>query len=114
MDKLEYLSPYLPYRLKGSNHNGIDVDLTAMFLSNVLGGRMGFTPHLRPLSDYFKMGLNGFSEEDMKYMKLIIKGDTHHYGNISYGCIIWLLENHYDIYNLIIKGLAIDINTLNQ
>lgn len=32
---------------------------------------------------------------------------------LPYGAIEWLLKNHYDIFNLIPQGLAIDVNSLS-
>ena len=33
---------------------------------------------------------------------------------LEYECMIDLLKNHYDVFGLITKGLAIDINTLEK
>lgn len=140
MEKLELLKKalptYLPYGLKcavlDENHIhlptdtprmvGISEDIPLKTIEVILDDGYGCSelefikPVLNPLGRYFKNGLKGFSNSDLKFMRKIIENEHYDYGhlNISYGCVLWLLEHHYDIYNLIPKGLAIDINSIDK
>ncbi|MGV0964921.1 hypothetical protein [Empedobacter falsenii] len=49
-----------------------------------------------------------------KYIEEWINGDVHHLNFIPFGFIQKLYEWHFDLQRLIEKGLAVDINTLNQ
>lgn len=63
-------------------------------------------PILRPLSDLKNYPGNTLLDFDvLKY--------TNDIKLIRYGDVLWLLEQHFDIFGLIDKNLAIDINTLN-
>ena len=136
--KIEYLAPYLPYKLSGkvicheykkevitfldtisyfenvlTFNDGVDVYLNNESLSE-------FKPILRPLSDLNKKHLD--------YMYFIIistdnemfgsRDDFEDYFNETYcnylpKCLFeYLLEHHFDVFGLIEEGLAIDINTL--
>ena len=73
-------------------------------------------PILRPLSDLKKKDSSGISfsvligEQD--YMILTV-GDPFEFndiGSISLNCYRFLLSLHFDVFGLIEKGLAIDIN----
>tara|TARA_B110000091_G_C13615724_1_gene390768 strand:- start:391 stop:747 length:357 start_codon:yes stop_codon:yes gene_type:complete len=115
--ELKHLAPYLPYGLKyvkysynnspirhdimqGVSTNGIYAcgDITPLSFKNC-------KPILRPLSDLTKLGSN-----ERWWMTTIDLGIT----KLGYESIQELLEEHYDIFNLIEKGLAIDINTLEN
>ena len=61
----------------------------------------------------------GSEEQKMKYLPRLASGEIIelangfiHYKAVKYGIIERLLEWHFDIFGLIEKGLAIDINTL--
>ena len=129
--ELKHLAPYLPYNidiacpegvgkmlslnkeigdLTIKNDNGIDV--SADFGENFEWSFGSVRPILRPLTDIY-------NEE---YKKLLISCETEHdvFNFIhqplkqSYEDVQVLLQNHFDVFGLIEKGLAIDINTTNH
>lgn len=115
--ELKHLAPYLPYKLQifskyNNSEKGITWTLEPKNIYNVLEYDSR-KPILRPLFDL--SNVNGFSLSDM----------------VSHGAHndFWLKENfevkylmyldfeklvswHFDVFGLIDKGLAIDINTL--
>lgn len=120
MEKLElkHLAPYLPYGLTGictEEFTGIE---TVYGISYYKGSSdvylitsfddldiEYFKPILRPLSDLTKKEYkNSFYGNPLDY-----KIDE-----LPYKVFIKLLELHFDVFGLIEKGLAIDINTLNK
>lgn len=123
---LEELAPYLPYGLKVVCYTeGYPEEVCTMITlsHNVLVGKSqddgaseiydfeDVKPILRPLSDLDK----GMFDEEAEYLiARIIKGHTIHYGSLSYTTIQYLSKNHYDFQNLIMKGLAVDINTIEK
>ena len=119
--KLEHLAPYLPYKINYIDDKGIKTSMnTSDFGCNLVNMGWGnalepkeIKPILKPLSDCLDKDIH-FSENDIVYIRLIIKGQTFHYGSLSYQTIVWICSNHYDFQNLIKKGLAIDFNTLKD
>ncbi len=139
MEKLElkHLAPYLPYGLKVYIITSNDV-LEILSLNKVLFrnqifietingayGSLYFKPILRPLSDLTKR-FNGDSCFITYMWYSIISTDSDCFDkddffekcelgmvdHLPYMVIPFLLENHFDVFGLIEKGLAIDINTL--
>jgi hypothetical protein len=140
--ELKHLAPYLPYGLKiqGTTHGEIaelscctetSVNITTRsFQYGMWADIFEIKPILRPLSDLTE----GFLK-DIKKMMLVdfeyidkdsIQSIHFPTGNISItsihyeiveecplGFYNYLLKNHFDVFGLIEKGLAIDINTLN-
>lgn len=141
MDKLElkHLAPYLPYGLKGiqevngliwwlhkesnicraeDNYHSISVNDFLIF---------ELKPILRPLSELEKeISYNGVYEmlgvfigqwqEEWVEHFIDFTGRPHE-ANIElcpYDLMQLLLMNHFDVFGLIPKGLAIDINTLEN
>lgn len=132
--KLEYIVPYLPYQLKYKDFYGnictlrkIEVDSPSNSRVDAFNhgglGLFNLKPFLRPLSD-----LNNEIEHDgekftpydwleEKYYTLdlhkqcerIIE-DYRWINHCEYGLIQHLLEWHFDIYNLLEDGLAINFN----
>lgn len=117
--KIEYLAPYLPYNLKIIGHGkNISVlkykteasDLGGISLNGVLED-WHVKPILRPL--------NELKNEMNKFDKMVLYGG-YNKGDFRFGGIEscspddyqLLLKNHFDVFGLIEKGLAIDINTL--
>ena len=125
--ELKHLAPYLPYDLEckvwkpAHIHNNKVVKLVGLINKDCGCFTQNnyyydeFKPILRPLSDLTKV--NGFSLSDMI---------SHGYHNP-----FWLPENfnviylmhldfeklvswHFDVFGLIEKGLAIDINTIEK
>lgn len=109
---LEKFSPYLPYGLTAhAMGEFVDEDEETPTIFNITalskhwvtvnGGFVQFPyaevfPILRPLSD----------------MKQKIKIDWTDIGGMEFSRVQQLIENHFDIHDLIGQGKAIDINTL--
>jgi hypothetical protein len=116
--ELKHLAPYLPYKVRYT-HKYLDLNvgygkLDTRNIIELINPSANHCILLRPLSDLTKV--NGFSLSDMI---------SHGYHNP-----FWLPENfevkylmhldfeklvswHFDVFGLIEKGLAIDINTLD-
>jgi len=113
--ELKHLAPYLPYGLKIQSCN-IE---TVIGLKNncVIVEEFSFPypicnckPILRPLSELTTEFIN--SDNFLKeFQPEFIVGNRYEW---SYGFVDRLFQLHFDIYGLIEKGLAIDINTLNK
>ena len=126
--ELKHIAPYLPYGLKCLYQSGNISDISFDYLSDF--GCDYFKPILRPLSDLFTL-LNDhnnydtlieqiavftdsdIAEEFIKHLERF-KGDLN---NASWSCAPWaimsqMFELHFDVFGLIPKGLAIDINTI--
>ena len=125
--ELKHLAPYLPYGLnwfcldedsREIEHlptvkiydlekqtieiGGMDIDLSDLPYPDGLT----IKPILRPLSD-----LQNKEHENRKVdREYIIEADAD--ADLSYYEWCYLLENHFDVFGLIKKGLAIDINTI--
>jgi len=140
--ELKHLAPYLPYGLKvqcdiwneeicavdGFSATLKDVRLTCIIARNKERSEATtWTPKLehckpilRPLSDLTKNIDN--DERNVKYYSLLktcySEVDLRNFQEVpliqKYDDVQILLEYHFDIFGLIEKGLAIDINTLNQ
>lgn len=107
MNKQEFMAFSLPYRLK------VEINLN-----------MGtYIPILRPLSDLTKE----IEHNGEKFVPIdLLRKDGYYIGedwiienfkdveNSSFGFIQKLLEWHFDAANLIEKGEAIDVNSLNE
>lgn len=132
--ELKHLAPYLPYRLKYYHlilkcteivigfeeyqNNDRGEGQTVRFKGYCADlDDPSFKPILRPLSDLtdrinpvqhytYLDGLNHNSIE--KIQDLIMKGILY-LEDYNY-----LIEHHFDIFGLIDKGLAVDINTLSE
>ena len=127
--ELKHLAPYLPYKLKG-NYEVSEVVPSAKFeLRNkeLRTDNIDFflnyaKPILLPLSDLTKeIEVNG--DKFIPHIKLGGRPNLKDYDieylsknidNMSYGLVSKLIEWHFDVFGLIEKGLAIDINTLPQ
>lgn len=126
MEKLElkHLAPYLPYGLKIFDvyDNNIKILYTASLSVTksvqlykthieVLHSRMleEIKPILHPISEKFVDSITeGF--EDYEEILEAVKEGTLAY--IRYNLFMNIVENHGDVFGLIDKGLAIDINTI--
>lgn len=118
--ELKHLAPYLPYGLKVKyvgKHKYAEL-ITGRSIYNIdgwngsmlttLGYQISFNdykPILRPLSDlkYKELGY-----DSIEFAIYNIKNKYANYINYEY-CFEW----HFDVFGLIEKGLAIDINTLD-
>lgn len=129
MDKLEleHVAPYLPYKLKGIyNEDVITLSLNGFSTSNEIGYdislflRCKIKPILRPLSDLTKeieiggmkfIPIELLSEKCRMQQELFGLQNTIDLKVVDY---FKLLEWHFDVFGLIEKDLAIDINTLKD
>lgn len=119
MDKLELknLTPYLPYTLKrhcpSSNrliHDYMPLDFIQSTID--MHSKFGWKPILWPITDLIgEIGLPAAVEDYLrgKGVKRII--------DLPYWAIDWLCganheQHNYDVFGLIEKGLAIDVNTI--
>jgi hypothetical protein len=126
--ELKHLAPYLPYGLTGqidlkdvpiSHRNGDNIRIKTLDAENIPMFLTYSKPILRPLSDLHKpIQDNGnwtipanylyrnFDVTDMEFNGNII--DPKH----GYDVYMFLISHHFDVFGLIEKGHAIDINTL--
>ncbi|KKN55723.1 hypothetical protein LCGC14_0579320 [marine sediment metagenome] len=142
MDKLElkHVAPYLPYGLIAINiDNDVKYEVS-VYQTASLQGKLpvdmlfgsvlqptDFKPILRPLLDLTKeIEHNGekfvpYNTEMLSNFMLSVKGmdclceynfDISNYTNMRYYIIQMLIKWHFDVFGLIEKGLAIDMNTL--
>ena len=129
--ELKHLAPYLPYGLqcmaqgegkKQFELQGIsDISYADLHeIGRTVCEQYDFEdtfPILRPLSDltideeFYSSFFRTFSDEDNVGYICESKSDVSNQG-LSYSCILFLIENHFDVFGLIEKGLAIDKNTL--
>lgn len=139
-DKLtiEDLAPYLPYGLKIDTKGYFyEFILTPIELDVASFNEKGWKPILRPLSDltkeiehnrerfmpseWFEIGDEGNNSEEydsgnIKLVKNIqwasLDSSGHDARRLPYGVVIKLIEWHFDVFGLIEKGLAVDLNTI--
>jgi len=123
--ELKHLAPYLPYNLivKSEFYSPIkSIELTPFELSLMCNTLHKLKPILRPISDLTKeVECNGekldFTLFDAE-TRIIInyqdyrKEKINPYSDFKYWEMQVLLKWHFDVFGLIEKGLAIDINTL--
>jgi hypothetical protein len=124
--KLEDLAPYLPYGLKAVCSQDIDgvlykhINLTKRFYSMPTAILTNFKPILRPLAD-LKTSHNIFKDKSICFIDESDNGGSFTIDDIYFkyqessfsdwrNAYLLLLENHFDVFGLIEKGLAIDIN----
>jgi len=129
MEKLElkHLAPYLPYGLKcqwlrEDDNKLIVSDLTISDYHFLIRSKRA-KPILRPLSDLTKEEFKNINycddEYEVKYEEgfvFIVDKCEVNYNELTRinDIIEWFYENHFDVFGLIEKDLAIDINTLKQ
>ena len=123
--EIKHLASYLPYNLKILNGWGDIKTLRYTHLDDYNNGFIvGVTPILRPLSDLTKPIIhNGETFVPIEYistskgvsqriMRRICNGQS--LDNLEYWQAERLFELHFDFFNLIPAGLAIDLNTVKQ
>lgn len=115
--ELKHLAPYLPYRLKMVTTKGQGI-ITGSTLYRM--DTLDLKPILRPLSDL----TNEIEHNGERFVPVIelgiitiddidhfnYKAFKHRYEN--YWISEFLFKWHFDCFDLIKKGLAVDINTL--
>ena len=129
--ELKHLAPYLPYEL---NYNEIKTfgitskPIKISSLSLLVNARYRYNEiiiYLRPLSDLTKeiehdgrkfVPVNCFFREASEMLKkeLLITSGRIIPEFLNYQIISKLFEWHFDVFGLIDKGLAIDINEMNN
>ena len=114
--ELKHLAPYLPYELNIQNNSGDFHKMTGYTLDAYFIKKHTVSPRpiLRPLSDFNKglyseifktFYLNWQNSEDFCLTPIGVNSVSYELANI-------LIKNHFDIFGLIEKGLAINVNTL--
>lgn len=134
MEKLElkHLAPYLPYDIMAIDLNTKEIRKVTLLHFTYTTISVGHNhliyegillskhlPILRPLSDLTKeIEVNGEKFLPIERIKKMYPSDTFsstaNLAKWSYRIIEKLCEWHFDIFGLIEKGLAVDINTLNN
>lgn len=121
--ELKHLSPYLPYGLKLRGHtHGEIVEMSEVNENNVNVKDRGFqygwwadmfdvSPILRPLSDLKDEILCKYYVYYCSEKGLMVKAKNELYTTLV--DLNYFYKNHFDVFGLIEKGLAIDINTLD-
>lgn len=132
--ELKHLAPYLPYRLKiqhikeksrAARKEKLSpftktlepLDLTPFFYGE---DDFKYKPILRPLSDLTKEEYNFIweNETDFDIVESWVNSsfDLESKLGWKFSYHLWseLFKNHFDVFGLIDKGLAIDINTLEK
>lgn len=135
--ELKHLAPYLPYNLKceildykcdyvGEKYLTIkgyyligDSPYFNFHAGKEYAGKNtnNFKPILRPLSDLTKERARLaeiFETYDDSFDPQLLIEDYRWLNQMPYGLIEQLFEWHFDVFGLIEKGLAIDINTLQE
>lgn len=132
--ELKYLAPYLPYSLKvvmegkKTNVAWMSTKNIAVIIPDGIGeykkiawkhAVFNIKPILRPISDFCGQRIAKESMSDLSCDYEVVEEiwkleESNNIDSISYGTINILFKNHVDVFGLIEKGLAIDINTLNN
>ena len=123
---IKHLAPYLPYGLKVKWKHCEDDSPVFEFKIRHLedvgkSDRYQIKPILRPLSDLTNTQGNHFvvdhissSREMTDKLIHVIETNKFRYTQLKCWQFEKLVENHFDVFGLIEKGLAIDINTLKE
>ena len=125
--ELKHLAPYFPYGFKAYDKSaitgkGYEREIKASNIMVFIDNDINAKPILRPLSDLIKeIECNGnkFTPNNHPRFKIFINEDMDWFIDncpffVDYGQVQKLFEWHFDVFGLIDKGLAIDINTLNK
>jgi energy-converting hydrogenase A subunit M len=130
--ELKHLAPYLPYGLKyiyvlkasGFFPKGTISYMSSLDISLLIKNNDIKKPILRPLSDLIALIDIDFEDEKFKPVDVIIrKGGCRtavglhvriEKGTLGFKYLDLLLQWHFDVFGLIEKGLAIDINTMSS
>jgi energy-converting hydrogenase A subunit M len=131
--ELKHLAPYLPYGLdcyftrNVKEENRIQKLISVLNIkenpcANLIHPLHQVKPILRPLSDLISLINIDFEDEKFKPIDVIIrKGGCHSAvalhvkigkGTLGFKYFDLLLQWHFDVFGLIEKRLAIDINTI--
>lgn len=107
--KLREIAPYLPYGLK-MKYCLEKGSVWELCIKNFNAITDFDKPILHPLSDYLKF------EDVLDEMSIVNHADIENgfVNLLPYSAMEKMFENHIDVFGLINKDLAIDINTLNS
>jgi hypothetical protein len=123
MEKLElrHVIGYVPYKLMATQiFDGIRLkhEVTLNNVINFCEGNTNAKIVLRPLSELSDISGKYLSECNLDLLDQMELTDLSqkrtNFDHIAYDLAVWLFENHFDVFGLIEKGLAVDINALNQ
>lgn len=119
--ELKHLAPYLPYGLKwknlvvGKENEVIGLEVVKGELRiRTNDGLYGYhsekmKPILRPLSELTKEDAVNFDYVDEEHLKRSVI-----VGHAPFDVFNELLKEHFDVFDLIKNGLALDINEINK
>ena len=119
--ELRHLAPYLPYDVSIKDTRSETGNVYKLHTQNIWSAvRFSDTQKLilRPLSDLYD--LEEFThvyanESDCESIEQWVNLDPESRIGTNWSYVFWcnLFENHFDVFGLIDKGLAIDINSLD-
>ena len=124
--ELKHLAPYLPYGVEYFNTHEDFIEQKGIINLHSCFDILRYEyikPILRPLSDLLNEELDFYidfntilNEIDSRYLREAIVNKTFYSKDIHYSFEVWncLLSMHFDVFELIKQGLAIDINTLDK
>jgi hypothetical protein len=116
--ELKHLAPYLPYGLKLQSKNPFGIKHTCSLVfereeyleCNIKTAiKYQFKPILIPLSELTKESAINYGYPDEHHLERSVLSS-----HAPYKIWIELVSEHYDVFGLIDKGLAIDINKLED
>lgn len=131
--QINHIAPYLPYGLKWYHSNRVGLNQVTLYNANtIIAGvnNQGYKIALRPLSDLYKE-IDGEVPADILFPKefysLIDFYEEHNRENQirsfikdglswcePYSFWEYLFSKHFDVFGLIDKELAIDLNSINH
>lgn len=125
---LRYLSMALPYGvvIKITSDDGMldvsyNMKLDADLLADLLHGEDDFKPYLRPISsmtmeeDRIRIDLGIWKSNQYNGQVIGIFQDIAYANPLKFqSALIWLLQNHFDIFGLIPARLAIEVTEENN
>ncbi len=120
--KQEHIIPYLPYKLEAMIEGlvceieGVDLHMPNTIIAERANYNLKHVkPILKPLSDLLKLedfdSIGIFGRNEVKVQQAV---RDERIGLINHHLFHILVKHHYDVYRLIDKGLAIDVNTLKK
>jgi hypothetical protein len=129
--ELKHIAPYLEHKVKAITAHKDIVEIEGLYTFGDIYSTIGDTPFyainlvLRPISDLTKeiehngekfVPINKLSggNGSVSFLYDFVKEKTKSIYQVNYWIVEKLFEWHFDIHNLIEKGLAVDINTLNK
>lgn len=118
---IAHVAPYIPYDIRviyKENGKYVIETLSCVFETRSTSGYrivLDFKLLLRPLSELTDELIGMMSTDKMIQSELSLIRDKHIcYQRATYETVQILLEYHFDIFDLISKDLAININEINE